>query len=215
MSEPPIVLVHATSRYAVVEKPSGMLSVQGKGPERADCACARVRLLFPESSGPVVVHRLDMETSGLLVFALDPEAQRDLSRQFESRQVEKRYVALLEGVEEVDTGEVKLALRPDINRRPLQVVDPERGRPAITFWRVISREIDRTRVEFTPVTGRTHQLRVHAAAPRETGGLGRPIVGDVLYGGPEAERLMLHAAYLSFREPGSERRVEFSSQAPF
>lgn len=213
-------VVAYTDRYAVIDKPSGMLSVPGKGPEKTDCAAARVRLIFPNATGPLVVHRLDMETSGLLVFGLDEDAQKDLSSQFERRVVEKAYTALVEdslsrlwqGPDPLDReeGEVSLPMRGDLDRRPLQVIDPENGREAITRWRVMARETDRIRIRFKPVTGRTHQLRVHAA-----GGLGHPIIGDELYGGPEAERLMLHASELSFLEPGTERRVEFKSPAPF
>lgn len=209
-------IVHATARFVVVDKPSGMLSVPGKGPEKADCAATRVAALFPGASGPLVVHRLDMETSGLLVFGLDPDSQRDLSSQFETRVVEKSYVALLVAAGPSDdplaqeSGEVSLPMRGDLERRPLQIIDPENGREAITRWRVLAREIDRIRIRFEPLTGRTHQLRVHAAS-----GLGHPIIGDELYGGPEAERLMLHAAELAFLEPGTKRRVEFASAPPF
>ncbi len=213
-------IIAATDRYAVIDKPSGMLSVPGKGPDKADCAAARVRAMFPGSTGPLVVHRLDMETSGLLVFGLDEAAQRELSAQFEHRVVEKSYIALVtagtrrgwHGVDPLmqDEGVVSLPMRGDLEQRPLQIVDPVNGREAVTAWRVLSREIDRIRVRFEPLTGRTHQLRVHAAS-----GLGHPIVGDELYGGPEASRLMLHAATLSFLEPGSQRRVEFASAAPF
>jgi len=200
----------------VVEKPAGMLSVPGKGPEKADCAGARVQGLFPDASGPLVVHRLDMETSGLMVFGLDERAQRDLSCQFEDRVVEKAYLALVprfiggECAELPDEGEIDLPMRADIQNRPIQIVDHERGRPAITRWRILARETDRLRIRFEPLTGRTHQLRVHATA-----GLHRPILGDVLYGGEAADRLMLHAASLSFLEPGSRRRVSFESPAPF
>jgi tRNA pseudouridine32 synthase / 23S rRNA pseudouridine746 synthase len=213
-------VVAATDRYAVVDKPSGMLSVPGKGPEKADCAAARIAAIFPGATGPLVVHRLDMETSGLLVFGLDEAAQRDLSSQFEARRVGKSYVALVtaaqcstwQGPDPLigDRGELSLAMRGDLERRPLQIVDPVNGREAVTAWRVLSREIDRIRLRFEPLTGRTHQLRVHAAS-----GLGHPIIGDELYGGPEAPRLMLHAATLSFLEPGSQRRVEFASSPPF
>lgn len=203
-------IVHATERYAVVDKPPGMLSVPGKGEARQDCAASRVRAMFPACRGPLVVHRLDMETSGLLVFGLDEEAQRELSGQFERRAVGKRYVALLEGQLGADGGEIDLPLRADVERRPVQIVDHALGRPALTRWRVVLREPDRTRVAFEPLTGRTHQIRVHAAS-----GLKAPIVGDALYGAEPAERLMLHAAGLWFREPGSDRRVEFVSSPPF
>ena len=188
-----------------------MLSVPGKGPEKTDCVASRIRVMFPHARGPLVVHRLDMETSGLIVLALDESAQRDLSSQFENRVVEKSYVALLGGSPLAQgSGVVDLPLRPDIENRPVQIVDHVHGRPAKTGWSVLAHEIDRTRVRFTPVTGRTHQLRVHAAA-----GIGRPIVGDALYGGEPAERLMLHAAELSFLEPGTRRRVMYASQVPF
>jgi tRNA pseudouridine32 synthase / 23S rRNA pseudouridine746 synthase len=203
-------VILATDRFVVIDKPSGLLSVPGKGEHKQDCVPARVRLLFPKATGPLVVHRLDMETSGLLVLGLDADAQRELSGQFERRETEKRYIALLRGDVAQDQGEVSLPIRPDIDNRPYQIVDHVHGRPAITRYRVLSREIDRTRVEFTPVTGRSHQLRVHAAL-----GMGCPIVGDVLYGDGEGERLMLHAAELGFREPGTQRWVEARSPAPF
>jgi tRNA pseudouridine32 synthase/23S rRNA pseudouridine746 synthase len=188
-----------------------MLSVPGKGPEKADCAARRVAAMFPRATGPLVVHRLDMETSGLLVFGLDEASQRELSRQFETREVEKSYLALIEGGPlEAEEGEITLPLRADIANRPVQVVDHERGREAVTRWRVLAYETDRVRVRFDPLTGRTHQLRVHAAA-----GLRRPIIGDALYGGEPAERLMLHAWRLSFLEPGTRRRVEFESGVGF
>jgi tRNA pseudouridine32 synthase/23S rRNA pseudouridine746 synthase len=196
--------------FVVIDKPPGMLSVPGKGPEKADCAAARVRAMFATASGPLVVHRLDMETSGLMVFALTADAQRDLSMQFERRRTQKRYLALLEGQVRDDRGEVCLPLRADIDNRPYQIVDHVHGRGAVTRYRVLSREIDRTRVEFEPLTGRTHQLRVHAAA-----GLSCPIIGDMLYGRGGGERLMLHATRLGFTGPQCGRWVEFESGAPF
>lgn len=209
-----IRVVHAAARYVVVEKPTGMLSVPGKGVGKEDCVAARVRGMFPGARGPLVVHRLDMETSGLLVLGLDEGAQRELSGQFEARLVGKRYVALVEGEVVGQAGEISLPLRPDLTNRPYQIVDRAEGREAVTRWRVAAREVDRTRVDFEPLTGRTHQLRVHASHPE---GLGRPIIGDVLYGREEAgaPRLMLHAAYLSFLEPGGARRVEFVSGPEF
>ncbi len=208
-------IVHATPRYVVIDKPSGLLSVPGKGEAKQDCAAARVRTMFPGSRGPLVVHRLDMETSGLLIFGLDEDAQRDLSGQFERREVTKHYAALLEGDVPGDAGVVDLPVRADITRRPVQIVDYVHGRAARTSWRVLSRETDRTRVHFEPLTGRTHQLRVHSAAPRP-GGLGCPIVGDALYGtGAAAPRLMLHATHLALREPGGGPLVQFRSVAPF
>jgi tRNA pseudouridine32 synthase/23S rRNA pseudouridine746 synthase len=203
-------IVLAAERFVVVDKPSGMLSVPGKGPEKQDCVASRVRARFPRATGPLIVHRLDMETSGLLVLGLDAEAQRELSGQFERRETQKRYIALLEGSVAQDQGEITLPIRLDVGRRPYQIVDHDQGREAVTRYSVLSREIDRTRVEFTPLTGRTHQLRVHAAS-----GLSCPIVGDVLYGRDNGERLMLHASWLAFVDPGTGRRVEVESPAPF
>jgi len=212
-----IPVVHASERYVIVDKPAGLLSVPGKGEGKQDCAVSRVRAMFPRASGPMVVHRLDMDTSGLLLIALDEDSQRELSRQFEERVTEKQYVALLDGEVEGEMGEILLPLRADILNRPYQIVDLEKGREAVTRWRVLAREVDRTRIQFEPLTGRSHQLRVHAAA-----GLGCPILGDLLYGKPPgighkrgAERLMLHASRLSFLEPGTVRRVEFESGVPF
>jgi tRNA pseudouridine32 synthase/23S rRNA pseudouridine746 synthase len=220
--ESPRVL-HDGGRYVVVEKPPWMLSVPGKGPAKADCVAARIASRFPAARGPLIVHRLDMETSGLMVLGLDEDSQRELSAQFEARLVEKQYVALLgatgvpssarpcpDPVAATDSGEVSLPLRPDLANRPHQIVDPVHGREALTRWRILARETDRVRVLFEPRTGRTHQLRVHAAI-----GLGRSIIGDVLYGGEPADRLMLHASRLSFLEPGTRTRIEFESRPPF
>lgn len=208
-----VSIIARTELYVVVDKPCGLLSVPGKGPDKTDCVAARVRRMFPRAVGPMVVHRLDMDTSGLIVVALDAPTQRSLSMQFEARSVEKSYVALVEGDVPGDSGRIDEPLRTDIANRPCQIIDHVHGRPAITDWRVLARETDRTRVEFMPRTGRTHQLRVHAAHRR---GLGCPILGDRLYGDPDsAPRLMLHAATLSFVDPASGRRVEFTSPIPF
>lgn len=200
----------------MIDKPSGLLSVPGIGPHKQDCAVARVRAMFPRSEGPLVVHRLDMETSGLLVFGLDVASQRELSGQFERRIPAKSYVALLEGVLDVEEGLVSLPMRPDVAHRPWQMIDHIHGRHAQTSFRVMAREIDRTRVRLEPVTGRAHQLRLHAATMRCQGGLGAPILGDPLYGdAASAPRLMLHAAMLSFLDPATGARVEFASPVPF
>ncbi|MCA9272257.1 MAG: bifunctional tRNA pseudouridine(32) synthase/ribosomal large subunit pseudouridine synthase RluA [Phycisphaerales bacterium] len=209
-------LVHVDQRFVVVDKPAGLLSVPGRGPDKADCVIARVLELFPEATGPMVVHRLDMDTSGLLVVALDAGAQRDLSVQFQDRLTRKAYVALVDGIIERDTGYVDLPLRVDWPNRPIQIVCMDEGKPAQTEYRVLARETERTRLELIPVTGRTHQLRVHCADPQ---GLGAPILGDRLYAhGPARDdhpRLMLHAARLSIRPPGSKRLVDFESEVPF
>ncbi|TVQ32962.1 MAG: RluA family pseudouridine synthase [Phycisphaeraceae bacterium] len=220
-----------TPRTVAVDKPAGLLSVPGKGPYMADCAAARIRAMFPGASGPLVVHRLDMETSGVMVFALDADAQRALSRQFESREVDKRYQALVRGAVEGEAGVIELHQRLDVERRPLQILDDEHGKAATTRWRVLERlngaEIPGagavgavTRIDFEPLTGRTHQLRLAAAAAKERGGLGAPIIGDTLYG-PERERatgagrLMLHATLLCVQNPDDGRPLRFESAAPF
>ncbi len=232
-----ISVLLAGERLVVIDKPSGMLSVPGKGVGKEDCAAARVREMFPGATGPLVVHRLDMDTSGVMVFALDAEAQRELSRQFERREVEKRYVALVEGMVAGDSGVIEAAIRLDVRARPFRIHDPVLGQAARTRWRVLGYEVDRTRVEFEPLTGRTHQLRVHAALARPEG-LGHAIVGDALYGEagrkvyaalvrgeePSEEkdeqrvargRLMLHASWLRLREPGSGKWIEVGSGAGF
>ncbi|MBM4108772.1 MAG: RluA family pseudouridine synthase [Phycisphaerae bacterium] len=217
---PEVRIIARGEGYAVVDKPPNFLSVPGKGPGKQDCAAARVRALFPDATGPLVVHRLDWETSGLLVFGLTPDAQRALSRQFERRQVEKAYVALVEGRVAPDAGLIEAPIRLDVEHRPRRVVDHALGQTSTTRFRVLAREVDRTRLLLEPVTGRTHQLRVHLSAPPESGGLGHAIQGDVLYGSEasrrgEFPRLMLHAFRLSFLEPGTGRRVAFESPAPF
>lgn len=212
---PDIAIVHEDERFVVIDKPSGMLSAPGRGPEKHDSASVRVKGRYAAATGPVVVHRLDMDTSGLMVFGLDADAQRRLSMQFERRVVDKRYVALVEGELDADGGVVTAPIRLDVDNRPYQIHDPDQGKPCETRWRVLAREVDRTRVEFTPITGRTHQLRVHAALPRPLG-MGAPILGDVLYGdGASAERLMLHASYLALNHPLTGARMEFASRAPF
>ena len=227
-------VIAAGLSWVVIDKPPGLLSVPGKGeePHKKDCVAARVRAMFPQATGPLVVHRLDMDTSGLLVLGLNEHAQRTLSRQFEERRTSKRYTALLEGILEHpagEAGEIDVPIRLDPDHRPWQVVCGLHGRRAVTRWRVMAREIDRTRMSFEPITGRAHQLRVHAAIPLAWGGLGRCIQGDVLYGseyhGPTPERargepapaprLMLHAAMLEFDDPDTGARVRCESPTPF
>lgn len=176
--------------------------------------------MFPGASGPLTVHRLDMETSGLLVLGLDADAHRTLSRQFEARTVAKKYIAVLAGDIGAlgNSGEVSLPMRPDIDNRPRQIIDHEHGRPALTRWRLLAVEpgpnrATWSRVEFEPHTGRSHQLRLHAAHPM---GLHIPIVGDKLYGDPSlSPRLLLHATLLEFDDPETGARVRVESPTPF
>lgn len=199
-----------TERLVAVNKPEGLLSTPGKGPDKQDSVATRVRAMFVGASGPLLVHRLDMETSGVMVLALDAEAHRDLSMQFERREVEKRYEAILRSAPPGDSGEVVLRQRLDVENRPLQIIDDALGKESRTRWRLI--DAPTHRVEFEPLTGRTHQLRVASKH-----GLGVPIAGDTLYGGgrAEAERLMLHATFLALREPGTGTSLEIESRAPF
>jgi tRNA pseudouridine32 synthase/23S rRNA pseudouridine746 synthase len=211
VSEDELVLVHQEERFLVLNKPAGMLSVPARDETVTDCLVARVLRRFPYATGPLAVHRLDLDTSGLLLVALDAEMYRLLQAQFLSRGVHKRYVAVLEGTVEKDEGVIELPLRVDLEQRPRQLVDFQHGKSALTRWQVISRDGARTRVAFFPMTGRTHQLRVHAAHQL---GLGSPIVGDRLYGAPAA-RLLLHAEVLRFRHPLSGAELELQAPAPF
>lgn len=195
----------------VVDKPAGLLSVPGRDPSVTDSVLARLRARYPRATGPLLVHRLDLDTSGLLVAALDPRTHADLQRQFTRREVHKRYVAWLQGQVRGEQGTIELPMRVDLHDRPRQIHDPVHGKSAVTQWQVLERQGARTRVAFFPRTGRTHQLRVHAAHPL---GLGAPIVGDRLYG-HEAERLFLHAESLSFSHPRTGRLVSFERAAPF
>lgn len=187
----------------VVDKPCGLLSVPSRSGVPDDSVLARLRRHY---DGVLLVHRLDLDTSGLLVAARDSETHAALQRQFLKRTVEKRYIAIVERDVAGDEGRIDLALRVDVHDRPRQIHDPEHGRPAVTEWRAEGR-----RVTFFPRTGRTHQLRVHAAHPL---GLGAPIVGDRLYG-HAGHRLMLHAESLAFVHPKTGARVVFESLAPF
>lgn len=202
-------VLHADHEILVVSKPAGLLSVPGRGEGKEDCLIARLRGAFPTV---LLVHRLDQDTSGVMVFALTPHAQRTLSRQFEERRVKKAYVARLAGRLEPRTGTVDLPLIVDWPNRPRQKVDHEQGRPARTDWRVIRATDAETRVRLFPLTGRSHQLRVHMAQ------LGHPILGDPLYATGAAldhPRLMLHAESLRLRHPDSGVQATFSQPAPF
>lgn len=203
-------LLHVDDGFVVVDKPADLPAVPGRAPGLQDCAVGRVQALHADA---LVVHRLDMATSGLLVFARGLEAQRALGRAFERREVDKRYVAWVSGEPAQDADTVELPLGPDWPRRPMQQVDTVRGRPACTHWRVLERRGASSRLELHPVTGRTHQLRVHLAA------IGHPILGDTLYAPVAvqalAPRLCLHAWRLEIPHPRTGLRVGFVSSAPF
>jgi tRNA pseudouridine32 synthase/23S rRNA pseudouridine746 synthase len=191
----------------VINKPSGLLSVPGKGEDKKDCMLLRIQEEFPNA---LLVHRLDMDTSGIMVFARSLEAQSNLSMQFEERLIKKRYVALLEGKLGMDQGEVQLPIRKDMTQSlpPRHIVDHQQGKSAYTKWSVIEFENNRTRVHLYPLTGRSHQLRVHMSE------MGHPIVGDPIYGEVD-ERLMLHSECIVFKHPVDGRMIELESPAPF
>jgi len=194
----------------VADKPAGLLSVPGRGPDKQDCLAVRVQAQFPDA---LTVHRLDMATSGLIVLARGAEAQRKLSMAFSERQVEKRYMAVVAGDVAADEGEVDLPLITDWPNRPRQMIDHAIGKPSLTRYRVVSRQPGRTRMALEPVTGRSHQLRVHMMA------LGHPILGDIFYASPEvaalSDRLLLHAEYLAIPHPETGVKMTFASPAPF
>jgi len=193
----------------VVDKPAGLLSVPGRGEHLADCLLTRVQVAFPTA---LLVHRLDRDTSGVMVFALTPHAQRHLSKQFEERKTKKTYVARVWGQVAEKTGTVDLPLIVDWPNRPLQMVDHENGKPAHTDWRVLKVKDSETRVRLTPKTGRSHQLRVHMLA------LGHVILGDPLYAKGDArafDRLMLHSEELRVSHPESGKGMSFRAKAPF
>ena len=210
LDAPLIHLLHADDALLVLDKPSGLLSVPGRGPDKADCLAARVQARYPEA---LVVHRLDMDTSGLMLMARGAAMQRALSQAFAARAVTKRYVAVVAGrlaMQETDWGTIDLPLICDWPNRPRQMVDAARGKPSVTRWRVLGHEGATTRVELEPVTGRSHQLRVHLAA------LGHPILGDPLYGDPSASsRMLLHASALRLAHPATGAERAFESPPPF
>lgn len=204
---------YSDDQLVVVVKPGGLLSVPGRGPEKQDCLAARLKDHFSQMIQQPAVHRLDMYTSGLMVFALTVEAHKELSRQFANREVEKEYVALLDGSLDEAQGEIHLPFRVDLDNRPYQIYDPVHGKMGSTLWYRLASKDGQTRVRFIPLTGRTHQLRVHAAHRL---GLGCPIVGDKLYGsGKAGDAMLLHACRLSFSHPVTDKRLTFVSEPDF
>ena len=207
----PLKILYEDEWIVAVEKPSGMLSVPGKND--LDSVQQRLRLMYPDATGPLVVHRLDMATSGILLAAKDKEVHARLQSQFETRSISKEYVAILDGVPSHECGIIDLPICLNPLDRPRQMVDFENGKPAITEYKVELVKDGRAKVVFKPYTGRTHQLRVHSA---HVSGLGCPISGDELYGNPDsAPRLCLHAARLVFRHPVSDKEIEIVSTCPF
>ena len=205
----PLVILHHDHELLFVDKPSGLLSVPGKGEHLADCLIARVQAVFPEA---LLVHRLDRDTSGVMVFALTPHAQRHLGLQFEKRQTKKTYLARVFGRVEEREGTVDLPLIVDWPNRPKQHVDFENGKPAVTDWKVLRYEENATRMRLFPQTGRSHQLRVHMLE------LGHPILGDPFYATGEAldaPRLMLHSHRLRLRHPDGGELMDFRAKIPF
>ncbi|MBD3624988.1 MAG: RluA family pseudouridine synthase [Rhodobacteraceae bacterium] len=205
----PLKVLHEDHEIIVVDKPAGLLSVPGKGAHLADCLLARVQEAFPTA---LLVHRLDRVTSGVMVFAQPPPAQRHLGLQFEKRQTKKTYVARVWGHLEPKSGTVDLPLIVDWPNRPRQMVCHETGKEAVTDWRVLRHGQEETRVRLMPKTGRSHQLRVHMLA------LGHPILGDPLYATGAAAafpRLMLHSEELRLRHPDGGAGMRFRAKAPF
>ncbi len=205
----PVQILHEDHELVFVNKPAGLLSVPGKGLHLTDCMIARLRAVFPEI---LLVHRLDLDTSGVMVFARTPHAQRHLGLQFEKRQSRKIYVARVHGCPAEPSGVVDLPLAVDWPNRPRQMVCHATGRPAQTGWQVIRAEDTGARMRLMPVTGRSHQLRVHMLA------LGHPILGDPLYATGAARahpRLMLHAQSLRLRHPDGGRGLTVTAPVPF
>lgn len=204
----PLTYLYTDDDITIVEKPSGLLSVPGK--TEPDCLEGRIREDYPKT---LTIHRLDMATSGVMVFARKANAQRHIGLQFEKRMIEKTYIARVWGRVEEDEGQVDLPLITDWPNRPKQMVCHERGKPSLTHWKVLERENNASRVELYPKTGRSHQLRVHMLA------IGHPILGDRLYAPDDAfdaaQRLQLHSHKLKLRKPVGGNWIEFKSPSPF
>jgi tRNA pseudouridine32 synthase/23S rRNA pseudouridine746 synthase len=205
----PLDVVYLDHELLVVNKPPGLLSVPGRGALLADCLITRIQSEYPTA---LLVHRLDRDTSGAMVFALSANAQRHLGLQFEKRQIKKTYVARVWGQIEADTGTVDLPIIVDWPNRPKQMICHDTGRAAVTDWQVINRDRGETRVKLSPKTGRSHQLRIHMLA------LGHPILGDPFYGtleSQEAIRLMLHSHRLRLSHPDGGKMMDFRAKLPF
>lgn len=208
--EPYLRVIYNDDDLLVLDKQSGLLSVAGKPAEHSDCLEYRAQEKYPSAT---VVHRLDMDTSGIMVMALNPEAHRNISLQFEKRRTKKTYIARIWGHPEQDNGHIDLPLRCDWPNRPKQIVDHELGKASQTDWEIIEREDSSTRVRLHPITGRSHQLRVHMLS------IGHPILGDNFYATPEAyraaDRLQLHAESLTLHRPSNGELQTFTIPCPF
>lgn len=202
-------IIYQDEALVVINKPAEFLSVPGKNIQ--DSVFLRMKQRYPKATGPLIVHRLDMSTSGIMLIAKTKSANKILQRQFIERTIKKRYVALLDGLLKEDEGSINIPLRVDINDRPRQLVCYEHGKSAETTWKVMERKNNQTKVQFFPLTGRTHQLRVHAS---HSLGLNTPIVGDDLYG-KKATRLYLHADFIEFTHPISNETITFQVDAEF
>ena len=205
-------IIHVDDALIILNKPGGLLSVPGRGPEKQDSLSTRVQTQYPEA---LIVHRLDMATSGLMLMALTKNMQRQLSQLFEHRQIEKHYHAVVNGQLHSPKGEINLPMNRDWPRRPRQKIDHEHGKPSITRYEVLKYDARKNTslLKVMPITGRSHQIRVHLQT------LGHPILGDRLYADcdtiEKSDRLMLHASYLAFKHPGTNDCLEFDSPAPF
>ena len=203
-----IEIIYQDEYIVAVNKPQALLSVPGLGPDKKDCLIARLEQVIPEAK---VVHRLDCYTSGIMLFAIGKEMQRALSRIFHDRKIHKQYIAVVKQWFDEDEGVIKFPMRCDIDNRPVQIVDYEHGKSAVTYWQVLERDSESVRLLLKPVTGRTHQLRVHCAA------MGFPIIGDGLYGNDEIKqpRMLLHADNLLFEHPVTNKEMHLFAPCEF
>jgi tRNA pseudouridine32 synthase/23S rRNA pseudouridine746 synthase len=204
-----ITIVYEDDDLVVINKPEEFLSVPGKNIE--DSVYSRMKLKYPNATGPLIVHRLDMSTSGLMLIAKNKEVHKHLQYQFLKKTIKKRYEAILDGIITSEKGTIELPLRVDLDNRPMQLVCYEFGKSAKTEWEIVSSNNGRTKVYFYPITGRTHQLRVHAAHQL---GLKTPIVGDDLYG-KRSDRLYLHAGKIEFKHPVTKEILTIELPADF
>ena len=206
----PLKIHYIDDDVLVVDKPSGLLSVPGRGVEKQDCLVSRLAQIYGEVR---IIHRLDMVTSGLMVLALTPEAHRNISGQFERRETYKKYIADVYGMPDKQEGYINQPLLCDWPNRPRQMIDYALGKKALTYWKVVGETQGNARLELAPITGRSHQLRVHCLS------IGHPILGDNLYAPPDivkqTTRLHLHASQLSFKHPCHGQTLEFSSLEDF